>query len=171
MSVTNIFTAGFYGTKIIEIKAQIVVNKGMASFKIVGLPGPSIYESKHRIQSAIGSLGIGLPFGSIVVNLTPAGICKEGSYFDLPITIAVLDACNALKIEKKIFAIGEQNATPIAKDAADIINMAINNRKISYRRHGKILSLAQTICDLEKAYQISKDHILEAMVYGDVRFI
>jgi magnesium chelatase family protein len=51
-----------------------------------------VAESRERIRAALHAIGLALPGKRLVVNLSPADLPKEGSHFDLPITLAVLAA-------------------------------------------------------------------------------
>ena len=60
------------------------------SFRVVGLPGPEIIESCERVRAAIDSSGFEFPKRRILVNLSPAGIRKQGTGTDLAIALAIL---------------------------------------------------------------------------------
>lgn len=72
----------------IEIEADI--SNGLPHFDIVGLPGTALKESKERVRSAIKNSGFQFPMKRITINLAPAHIRKEGSYFDTAIALAIL---------------------------------------------------------------------------------
>ena len=59
-------------------------------FSIVGLPDNAIKESQERINAVLRQNKYKSLTRSIVVNLSPADIRKEGSGFDLPIALGVL---------------------------------------------------------------------------------
>lgn len=56
----------------------------------MGLPGPEIIESCERVRAAIEGSGFEFPRRRILVNLSPAGIRKEGTGTDLAIALGVL---------------------------------------------------------------------------------
>ena len=64
----------------------------MVAFSVVGLGDKAVAESRERIRAALFAIGLALPGKRLVVNLSPADLPKEGSHFDLPITLAVLAA-------------------------------------------------------------------------------
>ena len=74
------------------ITVQVDVSSGLPSWDIVGLPGTSIKESKQRVRAALKNIGISIPSRKVIINLAPANLKKEGSFFDLPIAIGLL--CN-----------------------------------------------------------------------------
>jgi len=59
---------------------------------MVGLPDPSVRESRDRVRSAIRNSGFEFPPHRITVNLAPADVRKAGSSFDLPIALGILAA-------------------------------------------------------------------------------
>lgn len=69
---------------------------GMTKFTIVGLPDAAVKESQDRVSSAIRNSGFRVPRGTIVVNLAPADIRKEGSALDLPIALGLLAASDQM---------------------------------------------------------------------------
>lgn len=80
---------GLTGTPI-HIEASI--NDGLPGIDIVGLPDASVTESRKRIRAAIANLGITLSAQRITVNLSPGGVKKIGTGFDLGIATAILAA-------------------------------------------------------------------------------
>jgi magnesium chelatase family protein len=65
-------------------------------FTLVGLPDPVVRESLSRVRSALHNCGLHMPPRHITVNLSPADVRKEGSGFDLPIAIGILQALERL---------------------------------------------------------------------------
>ena len=102
-------TVSFVGvsTKLVEV--QVSLAPGQPSLSIVGLPGKSVNESRDRIRSAISSIGLSLPPKRITVNLSPANIAKEGSHYDLPITIALLAGMGTIdpELAESFMSLGE----------------------------------------------------------------
>ena len=65
-------------------------------------------EAKERVKTAIKNSGYEFFSRRIIVNLSPADLRKEGTYYDLPIAVAVLLNMAVIKrIEEKIAVIGE----------------------------------------------------------------
>lgn len=89
------FGGALRGIHAIKITIEVSVTRG-AVMTIVGLPDAAIKESSERIRSAVDSTGLEFPRHSIVVNLAPADVKKEGSAFDLPIALAILAAGNKI---------------------------------------------------------------------------
>ena len=86
------------------VEIQSDVSGGLPNFEIVGLPDVRVKEAKERVRTAIKNSGIEFPSRKIIVNLAPADIRKEGTFFDLPIAIGILIAFGEIsKIKIKNF--------------------------------------------------------------------
>ena len=94
--LSKVLSGSVTGIKASPIEVEVDVANGMPAFSVVGLPDTSIRESRDRIRTAIKNSGFSFPNGKITVNLSPAGIKKEGAGFDLPIAIGILAASGAL---------------------------------------------------------------------------
>ena len=88
LSITK--SMSLVGLKGYLISVQVDVSGGLPSWELVGLPDTSIRESKERVKTAIKNSGYELESRKIIINLAPADIKKEGSFFDLPIAIGIL---------------------------------------------------------------------------------
>jgi len=104
----KIFSAAILGldAKIIEI--EVNVSYGMRNFEIVGLADKSVQESKERVSAALENSGFQSPRHQplrVLVSLAPADLKKEGSLYDLPISLGFLSAVKQLKFDfnDKIF--------------------------------------------------------------------
>ena len=95
MSVTTVRSAYINILHGEPVRVEVDVSPGLYSFSIVGLPDKAIDESKDRIVAALKNTGLRNPKTEnhkVTVSLAPADVKKEGSYFDLPITLAYLFA-------------------------------------------------------------------------------
>jgi magnesium chelatase family protein len=79
---------------VIEVHARHAQQPG---FALVGLPDSAVRESYQRVRSAIVNCGFSYPERYITVNLAPADVRKEGSGFDLPIALGILEALEVLR--------------------------------------------------------------------------
>ncbi len=110
MKYSKIQTGCIDGFKVENILVEIDINSRSTqqTFKIVGMPSTSVLESEKRVLSAIRNTGFTIPNGSIVANLSPTSMKKEGSHFDLPIAISLLEASRQIKeLDKNYFIFGE----------------------------------------------------------------
>ncbi len=81
-----------FGIEACTVDVEVDVSFGLPGFTMVGLPDPSVRESRDRVRSAIRNSGFEFPEHRVTVNLAPADIRKAGSSFDLPIALGVLAA-------------------------------------------------------------------------------
>ncbi len=159
--VAQINTVTFHGIEVIDVNVQAHFSPGMPAFSLVGLPDKTIAESRERIRAALHSIGLMLPSQRIIVNLSPADLVKEGSHFDLPITIALLINMGILKPEEvqDYLILGElaldggiigiNGVLPAAIGASErnygIICPAINGEEAAWSGNGNIIAAANII--------------------------
>ena len=117
------------------VNIEIDVSAGIPCWDIVGLPDASVKEAKERVRTAIKNSGYDMQSRKIVVNLSPADIKKEGSFFDLPIAIGIL-ACsgniNKKSIEDTIF-IGELSLDGKINKVNGVLPMCIEAKKLGIK--------------------------------------
>ena len=133
--VSNAISFGIHGieAQIVEIEVDIV--KGLPNFSIVGLPDSTIKESKERIRSAIENSGFEFPPKNYIVNLAPAGFKKQGSNFDLPIAISILNSLGQINLNlQDIPMVGELSLDGRVKPVTGVISMVISLYKSGYKR-------------------------------------
>lgn len=82
-----------------EVEAD-VSKHGLERTTIVGLPQAAVKESIERVRRAIINSGYPFPGGSLLINLAPADVKKEGPSLDLPIAIGLLRATNSIQTDK-----------------------------------------------------------------------
>lgn len=88
--VCKCITATTVGIDARIVEAEVDVINSLPNISIVGLPDNAVSEAKERIRSAIKNSGFTFPRGRVVINLAPADIKKEGTYFDLPMAVGIL---------------------------------------------------------------------------------
>ncbi len=97
------------GARLVTVEAD--VTRGLHSFSIVGLADRAVEEARDRLAAAIRHSGIKSPKSEnrrIVLSLSPADLKKEGSHFDLPLSLCYLAAVGEIAPpQKKILFVGE----------------------------------------------------------------
>lgn len=83
-------TVAFSGISAQIVEVQASKSPGVPGFVIVGLPDKAVNESRERVRAVFIALGLEFPSDHVIVNLSPADLCKEGTHYDLPIALAVL---------------------------------------------------------------------------------
>ncbi len=123
---------GIDGFKVgIESSSQL----GLPQIDIVGLPDAAVKESRNRVKSALKNSGIFLPSSHITVNLAPADIKKEGSHYDLPIAVTLMQLTGALKkpVSDSAF-IGELSLGGEIRGVRGVLPMVIKARELGVKR-------------------------------------
>lgn len=91
-------SAALEGINAIPVDIEVNVLPGLPSFTVVGLTDKAIQESKERMISALSNLDYTPPRRKTIVSLAPASLKKEGSFYDLPITLGYLMASQQIKV-------------------------------------------------------------------------
>lgn len=101
---------------------------------IIGLPDTAVKEAMGRVQAAAKSSHISLFGGSNTVNLAPADVKKEGSSFDLPILLSLIDITkhSLPGLDGKCFA-GELSLTGEVRSINGALSMALEAKRRGYR--------------------------------------
>ena len=86
----KIASASLIGIDAYLVDVEVDISFGIPGFVTVGLPDASIRESKERVRAALKNCGYKFPSRKIIINLAPADRRKEGSAFDLPISLGLL---------------------------------------------------------------------------------
>lgn len=117
------------------VDVQVDVSAGLPSWEVVGLPDATVKESKERVKTAIKNSNIDFLSKRIVVNLAPADTKKEGSFFDLPIAIGILEAmeCIENKKMKDYVFIGELSLDGKLNNVNGILPMCIEAKKMGIK--------------------------------------
>lgn len=74
----------------------------MSCVSITGMARGVIYESRTRIDAAFKKLGIGQCNVSILIDLAPADLPKDGTWLDLPMAVIALQAAGILPDLKEV---------------------------------------------------------------------
>lgn len=124
---------GLFGMDSYLIEVEADISTGLPGFDIVGLPDAAVKESRDRVRAAIKNCGFKFPLGKITVNLAPADVRKEGSVYDLPITVALLVASKQItaNTEDSVF-IGEVSLDGRLRKVNGILAMAIKAKQLSF---------------------------------------
>ncbi|OYX22145.1 MAG: magnesium chelatase, partial [Algoriphagus sp. 32-45-6] len=89
--VAKTFGSAVSGVDANMITIEVNVGQG-TSFFMVGLPDSAVKESQQRVESALKYFNYRMPRQKVVINLAPADVRKEGSAYDLPIAMGILQA-------------------------------------------------------------------------------
>ncbi len=130
-------SATLVGLASIPVLIECEAGSGLPAFSIVGLPDGAVRESRDRILSALRHTGFRLPPRRITANLAPSDLRKVGTGFDLPLALAVLEACEQIvptgEHADRIF-IGELGLDGRIRPVRSALAMAMGLREAGLRR-------------------------------------
>jgi len=104
--MSAITTATLVGSEPREVTVEADFGGAKESFAVVGLPDAAVREARLRVQSAVAAAGRRLPKGGKLINLSPAGLRKEGPAYDVPIALSALVGAREVP-DRPVVAIGE----------------------------------------------------------------
>ncbi|MEK7542609.1 MAG: YifB family Mg chelatase-like AAA ATPase [Patescibacteria group bacterium] len=122
------------GLETVGVDVEInMASRGLPGFEIVGLPSKAVDESRERVRTAIVNSHIEFPAQKITVNLAPADIPKEGSFYDLPIAIGILSAVLDFRIPEKTLFFGELSLDGSLRHTKGALLLALFAREFGYK--------------------------------------
>lgn len=137
----KIYTAAIDGLNLTKVNVEADISNGLPSFSIVGLGDTSIKEARERIRPALKNSGFKFPPTKKVINLAPADIKKQGSHFDLPIAVSMLEASGQILSghefdgpDEKVFCAGELMLNGNVRKIPGALPITHFARKLGYKR-------------------------------------
>ncbi len=132
--VSKIYGSSVFGVNAYVITIEVNVSQGTKYF-MVGLPDSAIKESEQRIEAALKHYGYKMPRQKVVVNLAPADLRKEGSAYDLPIALGILQASDQMTTTalEKYIILGELSLDGILRPIKGVLPIAIEARKRGFK--------------------------------------
>jgi magnesium chelatase family protein len=132
------FASSVHGVDALTI--TIEVNTGgpagdKLAYFLVGLPDNAVKEGQQRMEAAIKNSGFQLPRYKTIVNMAPADVRKEGSAYDLPLTIGMLAATGEMKHDEvgHFIIMGELSLDGSLRPIKGALPIAIQARKEGFR--------------------------------------
>lgn len=125
-----------HGLKGFLVEVQVDISSGLPAWDIVGLPDTSVKEAKERVRTAIKNSGYELLSRKIVVNLAPANLRKEGSFFDLSIAVGVLMSLDVIygKQANNVLLIGELSLNGNLNPINGVLPICIEAKKLGIQK-------------------------------------
>lgn len=130
------YCAAIQGIDAHVISVEVDVCDGLPMFSLVGLLSSETREAKDRVRISIRNSGYRIPTKHITVNLSPADIRKEGTAFDLAISVALLSAFGYVPkdcLEDTLF-VGELSLDGSIKGVSGVLPMACVAKKHHIKR-------------------------------------
>ncbi|MCM1118201.1 MAG: YifB family Mg chelatase-like AAA ATPase [bacterium] len=127
---SSILTGSLYGIEANLIHVEVDISTGLPGFSMVGSLSNEVREARERVQVALKNADFDIPPKKITINLAPANLKKDGTGFDVPIAIGILQTLGYFREQstENILFVGElgldgeikpiSGILPIVKEAA-----------------------------------------------------
>ncbi|MDR2842320.1 MAG: ATP-binding protein, partial [Spirochaetaceae bacterium] len=96
-----------YGFEGLTVRVEADIRRGIPGIDISGLASGAVREARERVRAAFRNSGWIFPNDRVLINLSPAGIRKDGAALDLPIAIAVMSAAGNVPNSGGTLVMGE----------------------------------------------------------------
>lgn len=128
------YGSAVYGINATTVTVETNINPGV-NFLMVGLPDSAVKESQQRIAAALKNNGYKIPGKSIVINMAPADIRKEGSAYDLTIAVGILAASEQILGDKvsDYLIMGELSLDGGLQPIKGVLPITIQARKENFK--------------------------------------
>lgn len=128
--LSRVYCASTIGVDARLIEVETNLSGGLPKFFLVGLPDRAVSEARDRVEAALKNSQAFYPSGRITVNLAPADLPKEGSAFDLPIAVSLLEVSGQLRTNKlhDTLILGELSLDGQLRSVKGVLPMAVEAR-------------------------------------------
>ena len=135
MSISVIYSAAIRGIDGLIVTVESTnVSSPQPRLDIIGLPDAAIKESQGRVRSAARACDLPLKKGVLTVNLAPADIRKEGTVYDLPILMSLLDLPGLDKVDfSECCFLGELSLSGELRPVTGVLPMAVAARDAGFK--------------------------------------
>lgn len=133
--LSKTFGSAVYGVDATMITIEVSVTQGLHFF-MVGLADSAVKESQQRVEASLHFFNYKMPRQKVVVNMAPADIRKEGSAYDLPIALCVLEASEQIAPVKSLqdyVIMGELSLDGQLRPIKGVLPIAIEARKRGFK--------------------------------------
>ncbi len=130
--LSKIYSSGVFGIEGFEVTVECSAWDRLPRFDLVGLPDTAVKEAKNRVRSAMENSGFAFPPIDIMINLAPADVKKEGSAFDLAITLAIMQCDRIIPADYDFSdkcVIGELSLSGEVRPIGGVLSMVVSAKK------------------------------------------
>lgn len=132
----RVYSAHLIGVDAVNVEVEIdISNMGLPSFSVVGLAEGAVRESKERVKAALKNHNFNIFAKPITINLSPADFKKEGTHFDLPIAIGLLQASGFIpdKLNETLL-IGELSLDGVLRGVSGVLSLVLAAKESGFKK-------------------------------------
>ncbi len=132
--LTKVYGSAVFGVEATTITVEVNSATGIG-YHLVGLPDKAISESSYRITAALSNVGYKMPGKKLIINLSPADLRKEGSAYDLPLALSILNASGQISTDEfdKYIIMGELSLDGTLQPIKGALPIAIKAREEGFK--------------------------------------
>ena len=122
----RVHSCAVLGLEGVLVEVEVDTTHGFGKIYVVGLPDTAVKESRERVRAAIKNIPVPFPRKSLIINLAPANVRKEGPAYDLPMAIGILITAGLIppKAVEKWIIVGELSLDGTLRHAPGLLPMA-----------------------------------------------
>lgn len=131
---TSIYSGAVYGIEGKTVRVEADISDGFPTYSLVGYLASEVKEAKERVTAALKNSGYRMPAKKIIINLSPAGLRKQGTAYDLPIALAILGSLGIIEQNKleSVFAVGELGLDGNLRPVKGVLPLILMAQKQGY---------------------------------------
>lgn len=152
--LAKVYSGALMGVDAYKLDIEVDTSQGLPGIVVVGLPDAVVQEARERIRLAIKNSGHKVTASRIIVNMAPADTKKEGSAFDLPIAMGILQATRQLDAQDELadyLIIGELTLEGAVRKVKGVLSLTFLAKQLG-----------------KKGIIVPKDNINEASLVSDI---
>ena len=122
------------GIEAVPIVIEVEISMGVG-IHLVGLADAAVKESLMRTVTALQTKGFHIPGKKIIINLAPADLHKQGSGYDLPISLGIIAASGQRELPglEKYLIMGELGLDASIRTVSGALPMVELALRLGYR--------------------------------------
>ena len=131
----RVYSCAVLGLEGVLVEVEVDFTSGFGHIFVVGLPDTAVKESRERVRAAIKNIPVKFPRRSIVINLAPANVRKEGPAYDLPMAVGILIASGIIPqvAVDDLLVIGELSLDGTVRHTPGLLPMAAMARDEGFK--------------------------------------
>ena len=130
------YSGDIRGVESFLVKIEVDIADGLPGFDIVGSVSNEVREARDRVRVAMRNSGYSIPVKHMTVNLSPAGIRKSNTGFDLPLALCILQSMDIISPDalSGTFFAGEMMLSGEVRSTPGILPMLLAAKAAGLRR-------------------------------------
>ena len=133
--LAKVLSAALVGVDAVPVAVEVSLERGLPCFLVVGLPDAAVRESRDRVAAAFRHARLEFPAARVTVNLAPADLRKEGTWYDLSIAVGLLAATRQIP-ERRLagrVVLGELSLDGGVRPVRGVLAVALEAARLGWR--------------------------------------